>query len=275
MTRDTYGPCAPWPARFGCDITTASPAATGTAVQVATELLWALSGRQFLGDPTDPTCQVTLRPCRRDCWDQPIAGAGVWPGGWSYPQPALVGGQWLNLVCGGCPGTCSCSALSEVLLPAPVHHVVEVRLDGTPLASGAWRVDDARKLVRVDGGAWPWCQDLAAGDTQPGTFAVTLVIGRELPAVAALAVGEVACEVLRALDGEDCRLPRNVTNLARQGVTIALQDPAALADQGRLGLPWADRFLAAYNPHGLTRRARVYDVDRIATPRRVDTPAGS
>jgi hypothetical protein len=178
---------------------------------------------------------------------------------------------WLNLVCGGCGGECSCSALSEVLLPAPVHHVVEVKLDGTPLASGAWRLDDARKLVRVDGGTWPWCNDLAArDDTTVGTWSVTAAYGREVPALAQLAAGELGCQWLRAMNGEDCRLPANLTSLARQGVSISLPDPAQLLEHHQLGLYWADLFLRTYNPHGLARRARAYNVD--APPaRRVGT----
>jgi hypothetical protein len=266
---DPYGPCEPWPVLWPCELGASSPTATGIAVQVATELLWAMSGRQF------GLCEATLRPCRRDCWQdawQRYPGVdGLWPGqGWSYPQPALVGGQWLNLVCGACPGTCGCQALSEVLLPAPVHHVVEVRLDGTPMASGAWRLDDARKLVRVDGGVWPWCQDLAADDDQPGAFAVTAVYGREPPHLAALAVGEVACQWLRAMRGEDCHLPANLTSLARQGVSISLPDPATLLESGQLGLYWADLFLRAYNPGRLHRRAGVYNVDHMP-PRRTRT----
>jgi hypothetical protein len=270
VSPDAYGPCAPWPVAWPCELGASSPAATGIAVQAATEVLWALSGRQF------GVCEVTLRPCREECWPTP------WPetvqpwAGWSYPMPALVGGVWLNLVCGACPGTCSCGALSQVLLPAPVHHVVEVRLDGTPMATGSYRLDDARKLVRVDGGTWPWCQDLTAADDQPGAWAVTAAVGRELPEVARLAVGEVACQFLRGMRGEDCALPSNWTSLARQGVTLTRASPAEVREGGLLGLYWADLFVRSTNPHGLARRARAYDVDRIDSPRRTNTtqPAG-
>lgn len=253
---DAYGPCAPWPVTWPCELGAASPAATGIAVQVATEILHAMAGRQF------GVCTVKLRPCRRDCWGTPWPEA-IWPGGWSYPQPALVGGVWLNLVCGQCPGECSCANVSEVLLPAPTHHVVEVKLDGTPLASGAWRLDDARKLVRTDGGVWPWCNDVSApDDSTPGTWSVTAAIGREPPQLAALAVGELGCQWLRAMRGEDCQLPANLTSLARQGVSITLPDPATLVTQHQLGLYWCDLFIRTYNPKGLPRRAGVYNVDR-------------
>ena len=66
----------------------------------------------------------------------------------SYPQPALVGGLWFNLTCGSCAGGCSCTPVSEVRLPAPVNTIVEVKIDGTPLVSGAYRVDNNRLLVQ-------------------------------------------------------------------------------------------------------------------------------
>ena len=65
-----FGPCADWPVRWSCDISAESPVLTGYAVGMATRVLWALSGRRF------GTCTVTLRPCRRDCYDP-------WPWGWS------------------------------------------------------------------------------------------------------------------------------------------------------------------------------------------------
>jgi hypothetical protein len=170
-----YGPCASWPAQWGsCSaLSTASPAATGQAVDAATEILHALSGRQF------GACTVTLRPCRRDCADAPW-GWAEWPSA-SYPQPALIGGLWFNLACGSCPGACSCSRLSEVLLPAPIRSITQVKVDGSPLATGAYRVDDARVLVRTDGSEWPRCNDLAKPDTQAGTWSVTATYGQDVP----------------------------------------------------------------------------------------------
>jgi hypothetical protein len=254
----TYGVCDPWPVTWPCDISAASPAATGTAVAVASELLDALSGRQFTAGGTG--CELTLRPCRRDCWDQGP------PAGWTrYPTPSWgwTGNLWFDLVCGACPGGCSCgSGLSEVLLPAVVHTLVEVKVDGAPLATGSYRVDDGRRLVRLDGEAWPRCQNLALDDTEDGTWTVTAVFGQPVPELGQLAAGEVACEVLRALAGEDCRLPANVTQLVRQGVTIQMADPAS-GDLGALAsLTWVRAFVEAVNPHGLPARSRVYSVDR-------------
>jgi hypothetical protein len=233
------GPCASWDPIWCCELPTGSQAVTGNAVAAATEVLWNLSGQRF------GLCEVTLRPCRRDCF------------GSSWPQPLLYGGAWFNLTCGSCPGTCSCGALEEAVLPAPVYSVVSVKVDGSPLVTGAYRVDDDRLLVRLDGGRWPDCQDLAKADTEVGTWSVTAQFGEAVPTVGRQAVGELACEMAKACLGEDCRLPANVASLVRQGVTISFPESQDLVDR----LYFGHLFLSAYNPHKLAGRPQVYDVD--------------
>jgi hypothetical protein len=252
---------SPWPVLWPeCKaVETASPAATGYAVQAATNILHGLSGRRY-GLET-----VTVRPCRRDCYGWPF------PNGWYQWEagpvwPVLFGGVWMNLTCGSCQGGCQCTTLQEVLLPGPVASVTEVKVDGVVLASGgsAYQLVDGRVLVRTDGGSWPRCNDLAKPDTAAGTWSVTARYGLAVPTDGQLAVGELACEVLRAMGGEDCSLPRQVTSLARQGVTISFPDPTDLLDKGKLGLVLSDRFIQSVNPHGLQRRARVASPDTLA-----------
>lgn len=249
----TTGPCAAWEPIWCCDLPTGSAAVTGNAVQAATEVLWNLSGQRF------GPCEVTVRPCRRDCFGAIWPYGTNWPQwtGGTWPQPALVDGAWLNLTCGACVGTCSCTALEEALLPAPVYAVTQVKVDGVVLAPGAYRVDDDRVLVRVDGGRWPTCQDLSLADTAVGTWSVTVQVGEAVPTIGRQAVGELACEIVKTCLGQDCRLPANIANLVRQGVSISFPDSQALADR----LYFVGLFISAYNPHRLTGRARVYDVD--------------
>jgi hypothetical protein len=260
-----FGPCADWPVRWTCDVATLNPAVTGLAVASATETLWALSGRRF------GLCEVTLRPCRRDCYDGRFYDdfGPPWTGARSYPQPALIGGQWFNLTCGSC-SDCACGTVSEALLPAPVHSIVEVKVDGTPLVTGAYRVDNNRLLVRTDGDRWPRCNDLTRADSEPGTWSVTARFGEVPPEGAALAMGELACEIAKAADGQDCRLPAGVQQLVRQGVTISYPDVGELFAKGRTGLYLVDMFVATWNPSGLRSRSRVYRVDQ-PTVRRAGT----
>jgi len=257
MTAD-FGPCSDWPVIWNCPelVSTSSPTATGNAVTAATEILWALSGRRY------GTCEITLRPCRKYCgnenwlsWDYPI-----WSG-LSYSGP-YFDWYWLPQLCGACGNSCSCNQVPEVILPSPVSRIVSVKVDGVALVTGAYRVDDNRLLVRTDGSDWPRCNNLLLADTQVGTWSVTAEYGQEVPVAGRLAVGEMACEILKAMSGEDCRLPPGVTQLVRQGITISYPDVGQLLKDGRTGLYLVDLFLASDNPYGLAQKARVYSIDR-------------
>lgn len=258
-----FGPCNPWPVRWACDVMTESVAVTGWAVAAATDILWLMSGSRF------GTCNVKLRPCRRQCRATSFPGFlwDPWPGvGWGS-LPYGGGGGWgvIGAGCSSCGSGCGCSTLSEVLLPSPVASIVEVRTDGAILPTGSYRVDNNSTLVRLDGLTWPYCQNLRLDDTQPGTFSVTAAIGEDVPASAAGAVGELACELIRASRGQACDLPANVTQLVRQGVTVSMPDwTSLLKDKGMLGLRQADLFINAWNPGHLRGRARSYNVDQVA-----------
>jgi hypothetical protein len=249
-----FGPCEPWTPIWCANLTTAAQAATGTGLAAATEILYALSGRQF------GLCAVELRPCRRDC-----AGGAIPAGWWEYgawPRPALINGAWYNLGCGGCAGGCSCTTLEEAVLPGPVHDIVQVLVDGDVLDSSAYRLDNNRLLVRVDGGVWPACQNLAAATTETGTWAVTARFGQPVPVMGQLAVGELAAEFAKACVGDDdCALPKPVQQIARAGITMTFLDPNEVFAQGRIGLTNCDLFIQTVNPHGLQAAPQVYDVD--------------
>lgn len=263
MTAD-FGPCSNWTPYWTCDISAESPVLTGYALSSATRVLWKLSGQRF------GTCNVTLRPCRRSCYD-------AWPWGWSeWDMSSLATTVWTDyrywfpLSCGACLSGCACKEVSETVLPGPVSSVVSVKVDGTPLVTGAYRVDNNRLLVRTDGNKWPFCNDLTQDDTHTGTWSVTVAVGEDVPDNARFAVGELACEIIKAAKGVECRLPPGVTSLARQGVTMSIPDFGELFKDGRTGLYLVDMFLASENPHRLTQRARVYSVDR-PTERRAGT----
>jgi hypothetical protein len=251
-----FGPQTQWPVLWPVDISTVSPTLTGAAVDIATDWLWARTGMRF------GTITVTLRPCRDQC--RPTSFPGYvwepWPGVWGVP-----GSEWgwgaVSASCGSCTPSCYCTSLSQIKLPAPVNTLVSVKLDGVVM-TGGYRVDDNRFLVRTDGNTWPYCQNLLVDDTKPGSFAVTAKFGEDVPSGGAAAVGELAAEVLRALGGQDCRLPRNLTSLSRQGVSISVPDFAASLDQyGSLGLYLVDVFVNTWNPSKLRSKPRTWDVD--------------
>ena len=252
-------PCEPWdPIVCVAMPASASAAVTGYALEAASEVLWALSGRQF------GLCSITLRPCRRTCFDQ----GGWWPGfdnwwdvGGGGPRPLLFDGAWFNVACGGCPSGCSCTVIEEAVLPGPVHTITEVKLNGSVMVTGSYRVDDHRLLVRTDGGSWPICQDMAAPDTADDTWSVTALYGQEVPVSGRFAVGELAAEFAKACVGATCALPASVTQIARQGVTVDFSAFADMLKEGLLGLKFCDIFIKAMNPNHLQAPPQVYDVD--------------
>lgn len=269
MAANAFGPCSAWTPIWTCDVSAKSPTATGYAAQSATEIVWAMSGRQY------GLCEVTLRPCRRSCYDDGWWGIFGQPWttsyyGAGYSYGGFGPGYWFDLSCGSCAGGCSCSEVPEVVLPAPVSSIVRVKMDGTPMATGSYRVDDNRLLVRTDGQRWPRCNNMTLDDSQPGTWSVTALFGQDVPVSGQLAVGEMACEILRAMDGEDCRLPAGVQSLVRQGVEINFPEVGTLIRDGITGLYLVDQFIAAVNPSHLRARSRVYSVDR-RPPRRAGT----
>lgn len=257
-------PCA-WPVQPECcpawDGATAEQRANAAAI--ATEILWALTGRRF------GVCPVTVRPCREPCTRTTSPLFLPYYGGGSY-TPRLLDGAWIN-GCGECVTDCSCGPMCKIVLPGPVDSVLEVRHDGDVLPAGAYVVYDHRELVRVDGECWPDCQDLTAAADQPGTLAVTYGLGTPVPAAGIAAASAYACEILKSCLDLPCRLPRRVTNITRQGVTYSLLDPMEMLTDGLTGLYEVDAWIIAVNPARLGRGARVYSPDR-RPPRRQSSP---
>lgn len=257
---DAFGPCVEsWGApTFFCELSAAAQAVTGVAAPIAAEILWSMTGRQI------GACSMLIRPCAQSCFgDWPFIGQWWQLGQW--PRPLFYQGVWYNITCGnGCAErSCSCNFVSQVILPAPVSAVTQVKVDGVVLASTAYRVDDMRYLVRTDGGIWPLCNDLSKADTQTGTWSVTLASGVPLNATGRMAWAELTQQVAKVLAcDDDCAIGKPVQQLVRQGVTMNFLDPTELFPDGRLGLYWCDVFIAQMNPNALMARPMVYDVDR-------------
>lgn len=253
----TPGPCQPYEYISRCTIPTGSEALTGYALEIASEIIYYLSGQRF------DSCQITIRPCRKSCGgnDWPFISNSWWEVG-SGIMPAKINGAWYNLACGMCGDSCSCTMISETILPGPVQRVVQVVVDGVALTADVdYRLDDYRKLVRLGGAMWPLCNDFNKSLTEVGTWGVTAIYGEPLPTLGKLAVGELFCEVLNDLIGDDCSLPSNVTEVVRQGLTMTLESSEEAAQDGFTGLKWVDRFIQTYNPTALRARPQMYDLD--------------
>lgn len=253
-----------WPISYaGCDCPTLDGMSAEDRAMwegVAAEYLWNFTGRSF------GLCSVVLRPCRADCaalMPETFWGRGPWV---PYPNgavwgPVLVGGQWYNLTCGNCGGdACSCTTTHAIALPGPVNSVEEVLIDGTALATSAYRVDDARWLVRLDGDRWPPCQDMNAAPSEADTWQVSYTRGVPVPVGGQMAAGRLACEFAKAACSDpSCALPQRVQTVTRQGVTVAVLDSFEDVTKGRTGIWTIDAWIASVTSG--PRPSRVYSVD--------------
>jgi hypothetical protein len=213
---------------------------------LATASLRRLSGYRVGG------CPITVRPCSQGCWRSfttVLAGAR----GWGPSQ--LADGSWVNSC--GCWTDCSCTALCEVVLADPVGQVAWVKVDGVGVPVTDYRVDGNR-LVWIGAGDCPWpvCQDMAAAEDQPGTFAVRYLNAHYPDDLAAYAAGVLAMEFAKACAGSKCRLPSNVTAVARQGV--AYEIAAGLFANGNTGIREVDGWIGLWNPEGLRQAVNVW-----------------
>lgn len=250
-------PCV-WPADTSCcpDWTSYEPAIQARAVAWATEILYAMSGRQF------GTCNITVRPCGGGCDRN---GWMTWPvfmdgnvSGNFWMQPFIgAGGVWRNCVCGS---VCKCRPTHEVWLPGPIASIESVTVDGIVLDPSAYRVDNQHSLVRIDGEPWPECQDMDADEAAENTFFVIYQRGRAVPVGGQIAAGILACEFAKSCTS-GCQLPGNLSSLSRQGVEVQIVDPTDVLQNGLTGLHDVDLWLRAVNPYRRPARSRVYSPD--------------
>lgn len=145
----------------------------------------------------------------------------------------------------------------------------DTRDNGGP-AQGQYWLHNEDRLVRIDGGSWPACQDMtrplqpreAFPDEAAGTFGVQYWRGTPVPPGGRRAVAMLACELWKACNGDSsCRLPRRVQSLTREGVTYQMIDPTDYTRGGKVGLPEVDMWLATVNPAGVRSPSGVWSPD--------------
>ncbi len=242
VSGDTFtGPCSPWATT--ADVCTpcedVNDGVMADALEMASELLYVLSGRQFSG-----VCSDTIRPdrlCR--CSDQ----------------------------------ACRCNTVEELILPGlPVVSITSVKVDGVTLASSRYRIDNHRALVRLadaDGTnpGWPCCQRMDLASTEDETWEVAYTYGQAPPALGVRAAAKMACEIALACTGNSgCTLSSRVQSITRQGVTVAIDSLDSIRED-LTGLPEVDMFLNAYNPGKLRRQATIFSPDTVVRHRRTNT----
>lgn len=261
------GPCFPWadPSLVRTLVPGIDPNMDPTVwVLAASEILYALTGRQFPG-----VCSATVRPegtsCHCGChgWGGPLWGGGLsW--GYSTTWPLDIPGWW------GFPGQL---CPPSVYLGTNVRDVYSVTIDGVVVGPATYRMDRRMgQLVRLadpttgQNAGWPCCgQRIDLPASQPNTFEIAFSYGEDPPMAAVLAcavlAGHMALGANPATAGQ-CKLPQHVQTITRQGVTASfITDVTVILDKGYAGIPTVDAAIAAFNPHHLDRRARVFSPD--------------
>lgn len=240
--------CWPVDERVCAELDNLSVNVRETAKALAGETLRALTGYRMGG------CPITVRPCSRSC----CAASGGWYGVGSTFYPYIAAsGEWVNACCES--DDCDHLGTECIFLAGPVGEITEVLIDGDVVDPALYRVDNGNELVRLDGTGWPTTQDMVAATDQPDTFAVTYLRGIPVDGLGALAAGLLACEFAAGLNGQECKLPDNVTSITRQGVTMEIA--AGLFPGGKTGIREVDAYLMRWNPTGLTAPMRVYSPD--------------
>jgi len=227
------------------------------------ELAWStirlLSGGQV------GNCPVLMRPCLSapcEC----CVSSWIAPGG-GWMNPVLIDGRWFNCACGTPP--CSCTRMCEIVTPGNIAKLVSVNWSGTDIPLDTFRVDNGNRLVRQDGLCWPSCQDMTAPAGAPNTLTVSYVPGIDPGPAGLWAAGVLACEFTKACSGGKCRLPSNVTAIARQGVAMTLT--MGMFPNGQTGIIEVDAYISAINPKHLHSPSLVWSPDLAPMKHRFQT----
>lgn len=224
--------------------------------QRATSLAW--SALRSLTAGLVGSCPVQLRPCLSD------TRCGRCDPLTSYVSPP----NDAELRACRQSGTCSCSTMHTITLPGRVAALLGVILDGVELDLGLFRIDNGRELVRQDGIAFPHCQDMSLPAGAVGTLVVEYLPGIAPDSSGLWAAGLLACEFARACTGGKCRLPRAVTSIARQGVSMEF--PRTMWEHGT-GIQEVDAYVFDVNPHRLKTPPMVWSPDMASAKHRVTT----
>lgn len=210
--------------------------ALDAAKALATQVLWALSGRQFC------LVETAVRPCPEKY--PPSLRRPVTPS--SYEVFSWRDYGWAGVGC-GCSGSCIQSGPGMVHLPGPVYEIVEVTVDGDVLDPSEY-VLEGNVLYRTGASWWP-SQNMGRPASEPGTWQVTYLRGTPPPPETAKLLGLLTAEFYNACTGGKCRLPRTVSEISRQGVTHRIVNPNDIYATGKTGIPEIDLWLSAVNPH--------------------------
>lgn len=206
--------------------------------QVATEILFMLSGRQF------GVREKTIRPITDTTSNRD----------WNRNKRAQILGWCFT-------------GERELVLAGPVREIVQIKLDGAVLPSTAYTLLDRRRLLRVPSVPWPTHQRLDLPDTAQGTLSIHFKWGKDVPEGGKVAAKLFAQQLGLYLAGRKCSLSDSLSTVTRQGTSRTHLDPSEFTRLSKTGLYLVDTWLNAVNPSGSRRRPRVFNPDDVRKSR--------
>jgi hypothetical protein len=230
---------------------------TEEAAQVASNLLWAMSGRKYTGETIVTeryTC--TLRNNRMGPSDR--TNSPVLFGGDVYNIPSGDYDEYSELTSDGL------SPESRVKLRGrPVTRIITIRnRNGVILDPSTYYLVD-HSTIHIKAGT-PWT---------PCNVEITYAYGIPVPTAGKMAARKLAIEFARLWAGDEmCELPQRVTSVSRQGVSYTILDNQEFIDELRTGLYEIDLFLKVVNPDNARRKSKVFSVDQPRARKYVAKP---
>jgi hypothetical protein len=227
------------------------------ACQVASNLLWTMSGRKYHGTTTVTERYFTAIDAFR------YQGSSA-----KQFFPHMIGGSVFNLPAEDWNDSAyqsdGSSSLSRIRLrgkPVQEVHLVRSGYDGSIIPADAYYLAEHSTLIANKGTPWT-----------PGNLEITYTFGQQPPTAGRHAARVFAIELIKAWEGDDCALPDRVTSVSRQGVSYTILDNQDFLENFRTGIYVIDLFLKTANPAKALAPTKVFSPDipraRRAAPKK-------
>ena len=227
------------------------------ACQMASNILWAMSGRKYSGTTTVTERYITAI----DSFQYQGSSAKNF-------SPQLASGQVYNVPSEDwndsayqSDGTSSISRIRLRGKPVQEIHLVRSMYDGLIVNPDAYYIAEHSTLIAYKGTPWP-----------PGNIEITYTYGSRPPVAGRQAALLFAIELVKLWEGDDCALPDRVTSVSRQGVSYTILDNQDFLENMRTGIYAIDLFIKTANPAKALAPSKVFSPDmpraRRAAPSR-------
>jgi hypothetical protein len=206
------------------------------AIQLASQMLWAMSGRKYSGTATVTERYVRFSPLINTRLLQEAAVLN------SRVNKALqIVEPWV-------------SAETRIRLrgqPVTQIHTVRNVGSGVIVSPDSYYIVDHSTLQFSEGAL-----------IVPADIEISYSYGVLPPIAGRMAARRLALEYIKLWSGsDDCALPERVTSVNRQGVSYTIIDSQEFIDEMRTGIYEVDLFLKAINPDKARKRSKVFSPD--------------